>query len=377
MDNTTNLPVTIRNDNGMEGIFVFGFDTEAGQQLYIEAITNLTGTGIIDGFFGDKFDKGATLKGNQWQICNHECGNVSADVATKWNAGKAKVVTAVNSILGVKGPWFANGNQFEDISSNFHGSWGADSLLHQGDPRDLVQWVQGDACMANHSYCYLSSTGDQHWTTDPNDPASLQSACNSNCLGRFLLAVEEGVFLGTNGWDEQYYYPLGNPLGDAVFTPATSKDDAAATLVRHFESGTYVVFTYNKNGTADGSERMDGHSVIYWEGKPPAPTPPGPPPSPPAPAPSPGPPLTCGSCGSSQLVDTTFSGDDVAPAIASSTVAQCCIACAQTPKCVQWSHHAAEGSGGKSGCHLHGKGSTSKSQSGTVSGVMDRTRMLD
>ena len=46
------------------GIYVFGFDTEAGQNLYINAIKNYTSTGLIDGFFGDKFDKAATLSQN-------------------------------------------------------------------------------------------------------------------------------------------------------------------------------------------------------------------------------------------------------------------------------------------------------------------------
>jgi hypothetical protein len=37
----------IRNDNGMEGIFVYGFDTHRGQQLYIDAVKNLTSTGLV------------------------------------------------------------------------------------------------------------------------------------------------------------------------------------------------------------------------------------------------------------------------------------------------------------------------------------------
>ena len=34
-----------------------------------------------------------------------------------------------------------------------------------------------------------------------------------DCLARFLLGVEEGCILGTEGWDASYAHPLGDPLG--------------------------------------------------------------------------------------------------------------------------------------------------------------------
>ena len=45
MDSVTKAPIQIRNDNGLEGIFVFGFDHPVGQQLYIDAVRNLTSSG--------------------------------------------------------------------------------------------------------------------------------------------------------------------------------------------------------------------------------------------------------------------------------------------------------------------------------------------
>ena len=258
------------------------------------------------------------------------------------------------------------------MQTNFYGSWNTDSMLHAGDPRDLAAWVKGENCLGNHTYCYLSATNDQHWTEDPNDPSSLVTDCDDQCLGRFLLAVEEGVFLGTNGWDEQYYYPLGNPLGDAVYTAATK--NAPATLVRKFESGTYVTFTYTKSVTHRG---IDGTSIIYWEGRSPVPTPP---PSPsPSPSPSPpGPPLVCGSFDSSQLPNTTFAGHDVGDPIMKLTIAECCSACAVHPACIQWSQHGANPGNpnrGRQGCHLHGNQSFTKYQEGTVSGVLSRAHI--
>jgi hypothetical protein len=68
-----------------------------------------------------------------------------------------------------------------------------------------------------HKYVYMNPAGDQHWTTDPNDPLTLQGNCIGDCLARFLLGVEVGVILGADGWDESYSKPLGDPLGPAVW----------------------------------------------------------------------------------------------------------------------------------------------------------------
>ena len=112
VDSVTHTPVVVRNDNGMEGIFIyiFGFDTVAGVELYIEAIKNYTSTGAIDGFFGDKWGSAAEpVNGNPtsagWKICNHECGNVTKAQGLVWNAGKAKALAAVTEYVGA-GPYF-------------------------------------------------------------------------------------------------------------------------------------------------------------------------------------------------------------------------------------------------------------------------------
>lgn len=312
---------------------------------------NLTSTGYVDGFFGDKWDSGAKQnKKGHWQICNHECGNVTASQAAAWNKGKAVALKAATEYVG-KGPYFSNGNEFEGVMSNLNGHWGGDRGLKSGDPRDNIKDVNDH--LVNHSYFYMSCTGDQHWTTDPNDPKSLVSACNDQALGRFLLAVEEGCFFGTNGWDPDYAKPLGDPTGPAVYTPASG--DMPATLHRNFSSGTYIIFTYSKTG-------KDGTSEIFWEGKPP---PPPPPPSPPVV-------IQCGSCGSTLLNDTTFASDDIAPKIVTNSALACCNKCTTNPECVQWAWHGTS----DQTCHLHGKKSTLKQQTGTVAGVMNRTKLL-
>ena len=351
VDSDTGVPISIRNDNGMEAIGVFGFDTAAGVTLYVDTVKNLTATGAVDGFFGDKWGSGAKQnKTGGWQICNHECGSVTAAQAAAWNAGKAEALAAATAYVGA-GPYFANGDFFGGVESNLNGHWAKDKNLESGDPRIGIKDVTDH--LVNHTYFYQSCTGDQKWTTDPNAPASLLSACSEQVLARFLLSVEKGCFLGTNGWDAAYERPLGDPLAPAVYAPA--QGGSPATLNRSFASGTYVTFVYNAKGT-------DGKGEIFWSGPPP-PTP-APTPAPPTPAP---PTIDCGGTSSTLLKDTTFGGDDVAPKSTLKTAEECCAACVADTKCLLWAFHGS----GSSDCHLHGATSDQKNQKGTTSGRID------
>ena len=344
IDSSTGVPMVLTNDNGMKNIYIWGFDSDAGVQLYVDAHRNLTSLGV-DGFFGDKWSKKAQPnKDGQWQICNHGCGNVTEEQGKRWNAGKLKALTEINKVVG-DGPWFMNGNPFNGtLNSNFRGKWNKEPLLFAGDPRELIDYIQNE--FVNHTYVYMASTGDQHPTTDPNDPETLKSKCVGDCLARFLLAVEENVFLGADGWDPVFDLPLGNPAGPAVYTPA--QGDKAATLSRNFSSGTYVVFTYDKSGT-------DGKGIVFWGGSPP-------------PTPSPPPVIKCGDATSTVLADTTFGYDDVTKFTIEDSAQACCSKCAADSQCVFWAWHESE----NKACHYHGSKSDQKAQEGTTAGVMQR-----
>ena len=41
------------NDNGMSNITAFDYSKKIGEQLWLDTIKNLTGTGYVDGFYGD------------------------------------------------------------------------------------------------------------------------------------------------------------------------------------------------------------------------------------------------------------------------------------------------------------------------------------
>ena len=49
MDASTQKPISIRNDNGMENIGVYAFEKADGVQLWVDTIKNLTSTGFVDG----------------------------------------------------------------------------------------------------------------------------------------------------------------------------------------------------------------------------------------------------------------------------------------------------------------------------------------
>ena len=349
IDSTTKRPMQIRCD-GPHGKyltpFVYGYDTEAGVQLYIDTVKNLSTVagGVIDGFFGDKWDFGATQTAEgQWQICNHgDCGNLTAAQAAAWTAGKRKALAAVTAYVG-DGPYASNGvfGNFEGVGANFKGHAGNDAFLKDGDPRDTVARV--NFVLSNHTYHFMPCAGDQKWEVDPNARSSLVSQCSHKQLVRFLLAVEPGCLLGTNGWSPLYDLPLGDPLAPAAYTPANGT--SPATLNRSFASGTSVVFTYDAAGTG-------GTGVISWAGG-----------GPPTPAPAHK--ITCGVSTSSELQDTSYKGANLGTTVAT-TVSACCAKCDATPTCAAWAFHNTTQQ-----CHVHGHAAVKEGQEGTTAGRLD------
>ena len=54
-------------------------------------------------FFGDKWNSAAkpNPKTGQWEICNHECGSVTAAQGAAWNAGKMTLRQDVSQLFHV------------------------------------------------------------------------------------------------------------------------------------------------------------------------------------------------------------------------------------------------------------------------------------
>ena len=100
-------------------------------------------------------------------------------------------------------------------------------------PLQLAQDIQ-DAVNRSGRYCYVQ-------TEDliDGDCTDTRSSCTENQIAAFLLAVQKGAILVCNGWDEQFGYPLGDPLG-----PAEQNGDM---VQRKFKSGTNVTWSLSKN----------------------------------------------------------------------------------------------------------------------------------
>ena len=246
VDSNTHLPVMLRNDNGMPGIGVYDFGNPAGRQLWLGMVQRLVKTGLVDGIFGDKWDVYATSNATNgtaptpggWKVCNHWCGGINESSALAFNAGKNATLRASESFLGPEAVFFSATD---------------DLIKHNRNPPELIAAV--DNQLSKSRYAYVYGARDQQ---PDHDPANYTSDCQPRFVAMFLLAVEEGAFLGCNGWIPAFGLPLGQPLAKA----AVSADGLRMT--RNFSSGTSVDWDVEAN---------DG--VIHWrESELPTPTPP-------------------------------------------------------------------------------------------------------
>ena len=241
VDSNTQLPVMLRNDNGMPGIGVYDFGKPAGRQLWLGMVQTLVKTGLVDGIFGDKWDvyatsnatNGTTPTAGGWKVCNHWCGGVNESAALAFNSGKNATLKAAERFLGPEAVFFSATD---------------DLIKHNRNPPELIAAV--DKQLAKSPYAYVYGARDQQ---PDHDPANHTSECQPRFVAMFLLAVEEGAFLGCNGWIPAFSLPLGKPLAKA----AVSTD--GFWMTRNFSSGTSVEWDVEAN---------DG--VIHWASEPPS-----------------------------------------------------------------------------------------------------------
>jgi hypothetical protein len=88
----------------------------SGVQLYVETVKNLTASGLVAGFFGDKWGRGAApnetdgADPDAWLICNKDqCGTVTQAQGQRWNAGKKAALVAATAHVG-DGPYYCEGS---------------------------------------------------------------------------------------------------------------------------------------------------------------------------------------------------------------------------------------------------------------------------
>ena len=142
-----------------------------------------------------------------------------------------------------------------------HDPYGANTALLAATgktPQEQIKLVQ--QVHVKNKYKYLLFVGDYSHPLRAAD--DFNSSCTTSRIANFLFAVSPGQFLGCNGWDPQFAYPLGEPLGPA-------NTSAAGVTTRHFASGTHVTYDASTN-----------EYQIFWAGQPLPPPSPGPAPSP-------------------------------------------------------------------------------------------------
>jgi len=66
--------------------------------------------------------------------------------------------------------------------------------------------MRGRPCL--HGIGCGDHSNNAHYVSKTADPFDLATDCSVNHHAMFLLLVEEGVFLGSNGWHADYDKPL-------------------------------------------------------------------------------------------------------------------------------------------------------------------------
>eukprot|EP01052_Picozoa_sp_SAG31_P007693 SAG31_NODE_371_length_16628_cov_3.741943_1_plen_391_part_00 len=230
IDVNTHSPLQLRNDNGMPQIWVYDYGKPVGQQLWQGMVANLVSSGVVDGIFGDKWDVYATSNASNgtnptsggWKVCNHWCGGLGEEQALAFNRGKNATLRAVEKFLGPDAVFFSATD---------------DLVKHIKNPAEMIQHV--NAQLAKAPYAYVYGARDQQ----PNhDPHNFTSECESRFVAMFLLAVEEGAFIGCNGWHADFAKPLGAPTTKALSN--------GTMMTRTFSSGTRVVWDVERNDGA-------------------------------------------------------------------------------------------------------------------------------
>ena len=263
-------PVELKNDDGMRGVFVPDFGTQAGRDLWMAEVTGWLGTGLVDGIFADKWPDQAHVNqsdpGGSWTICNKVCAAISPDAGAAFNAGKLQLRANLSALFKVDENTGFAGLLYGDgcdgcyrkgpprIDGNLVGPWIKNWQNPAPHPTVTGQNVINTVLLVRsllHTYHYAHvyvGCGDHHPSENKPVPPCEQDLC-TDCtpdgIAIFLLLVEEGVFLGANGWDPAFDRPLGEPKGPA--SNVTGAGGEVVGLERSFASGTVVYYNLTNN----------------------------------------------------------------------------------------------------------------------------------
>ena len=319
------LVVLCNDGNVYCNVTTFDWTRPAALDLYLEAVSNATSAGGVDGIFADHLQSTiAPGAGGVPQLCNGKpplarCYNFTPAFAAAFNAAHA---------------WL--GNRTQDI------------LARQPGRGPLIDGPY--ASWAIHA-CNFSSlrpavlaglAGQGPFVLEANH--GLDCAPDDSCLANFLAAAEQYTYLAcfadapVAAAGTQFDFSLGPPTGPPV--------EEGGVVRRSFRGPA---------GLTNASVVLaTGGGVMEWAAAPPGPPPPG------------------GACGALPP-NTAVAEFDVAPAQLVDGAGACCALCAAEPKCALWCWHGEAGAQQRQ-CHLHSARGKPHALQGATSGAYNRTQ---
>jgi hypothetical protein len=171
--NTDGTLCHLTNDNGMVNVTVYDFSQESARRLWVDAVRNLTATGVVDGIYADQMHLFAKyqsqLKG--MGLCKNyanTCCTMTADKAAAFNAGKNKAMQEVKDLLGPNALLGAGRNTSIITSLVIHGN------EFEHSPQKLASAIR--TALAERPYVHVVAnlpTGDQRTDHNPNNTQSI------------------------------------------------------------------------------------------------------------------------------------------------------------------------------------------------------------
>ena len=284
-DAETGKPFELRNDDGMPGVLVPDFGTAAGRNLWMQEVEGWLATGLVDGIFADKWPDQAHANhtdNSTWLVCNHVCGKVTAEVGQAFNDGKMMLRENVSQLFRVDDDSSFHGLLYGDgcdgcysksprIDGNLVGPWiknwqftPAHAKIKGQNVWKMVDQTRQMLHEYHYKYVYVGCGDHNPSEGKPfrhNCTDDLCTDCTPEGIAIFLLIVEEGVFLGTDGWDPAFDKPLGAPLGPAL--NVTDEGGEVVALTRKFASVTSVFYNLS---CVNSPAKQEGYgcSRIDW-----------------------------------------------------------------------------------------------------------------
>jgi hypothetical protein len=342
----TGTVISLCNDGNVYcNITIFDLSQPAARQIWLEAITNMTATGWVDGIYADhSCEKGVgigtdypTKNNGPNQLCNgngakRQCYNFTTAAADSWNSWHC---------------WATNYSQ-EMLSHTTGGP------VIAGPLTNIVNDCTFDgirAAQKNLTMIEAKCKGGGGCSPSKNELVQYLAAADKYTYLHCMLSVDEakpgGDFVAQTTWPEMDY-KLGAPNSSAYEVPSKG----SRVWRREFASGAWVEWN-NNPGKLQGEYYFPGHSP---PSPPPSPTPPSP--SPPAPPVQP-----TGTCPVVKAACSYREADHGRDK--SATWAECCAVCNADSSCVHWvwspknaPHY----------CHLHGAKATLSTNPESVCG---------